>query len=124
MKAYVPVFVAALVPVIIIIAGSLMSKKPPKEINYYIGYRTTMSMINKDTWAFAQQYCGKLWMKIGFPMLIVSTIATLPFIKIDNEKMAWLITIIEGIQLVIIFVTIVIVEVALKKTFDRDGKRK
>ena len=41
-----------------------MSKYPPKEINGIIGYRTTMSRKNMDTWKFAHDYCGKLWLKL------------------------------------------------------------
>ena len=35
-------------------------KKAPKEINSVFGYRTSMSMKNKDTWEFAHKYCGKV----------------------------------------------------------------
>ena len=61
-----------LIPLIMIIFGKYFSKKSPKEINYLFGYRTSMSMKNKDTWEFAHKYCGKLWLKIGWIMFVVS----------------------------------------------------
>ena len=50
-----------LMPLIMLIGGYCMYRKPPKEINGLVGYRTTMSKKNKNTWKFAHEYCGKLW---------------------------------------------------------------
>ena len=41
--------------------GKHFMRKAPKEINEVFGYRTPMSMKNKDTWEFAHKYCGKIW---------------------------------------------------------------
>ena len=41
-----------LIPLLMIICGYFMRRKPPKEINGLIGYRTAMSRKNKDTWDF------------------------------------------------------------------------
>jgi hypothetical protein len=40
-----------LIPAIMLGSGKLFSKNSPKDINWIIGYRTTMSMKNEDTWA-------------------------------------------------------------------------
>ena len=61
-----------MIPLLIIFVGFLMFKKPPKKINWLIGYRTKKSMNNKNTWIFAHKYCGRLWIKIGLIMLIIS----------------------------------------------------
>ena len=42
-----------LIPAIMLGAGKLFLKKAPKDIYWIFGYRTTMSMKNADTWAFA-----------------------------------------------------------------------
>ena len=39
----------------------LLFRKTPKEINYVYGYRTKRSMMNEETWRFANQYFGKAW---------------------------------------------------------------
>lgn len=54
-----------LVPVTMIVSGRIMWKHPPKNINGLMGYRTSRSMKNMDTWLFAHDYCGRLWWKIG-----------------------------------------------------------
>lgn len=68
-----------------IIAGYMMYKHPPKEINGVIGYRTTRSRKNIDTWKFAHDYCGRLWLKAGFVLLIPTIIAQIPFVKSSDS---------------------------------------
>ena len=46
-----------LLPFTMIGFGRYFMKKAPKEINSVFGYRTSMSMKNKDTWEFAHKYC-------------------------------------------------------------------
>ena len=62
------------IPFIMIVVGRMTSKHCPKNINSLIGYRTTRSMKNMDTWKFAHEYCGKLWWKIGCIMIILSAL--------------------------------------------------
>ena len=50
-----------LLPFTMIGFGRYFMKKAPKEINSVFGYRTSMSMKNKDTWEFAHKYCGNTW---------------------------------------------------------------
>ena len=37
-------FEVFMIPVLMIIAGCLMSKYPPKKVNWFVGYRTRKSM--------------------------------------------------------------------------------
>ena len=46
-------FMDLLIPFTMIGFGKLFMTKLPQDINTVFGYRTTMSMKNKDTWAFA-----------------------------------------------------------------------
>ena len=41
-----------LIPVTMVFIGKRFQKKPPKEINAMYGYRTAMSMKNKETWKY------------------------------------------------------------------------
>ena len=45
-----------LIPAIMLVMGRYFMKSAPKEINYIFGYRTNMSMKNRDTWEFAHKY--------------------------------------------------------------------
>lgn len=48
-------------PLLMIIFGAIFRKAAPKKINSLYGYRTTMSMKNRDTWEFAHHYFGRIW---------------------------------------------------------------
>ncbi len=74
------------IPIVMIIAGYMMYKHPPKQINGLVGYRTTMSRLNLDTWKFAQTYCGKLWVYIGCIVLVPTIIVQLFFIFFQSEN--------------------------------------
>ena len=113
-----------LIPATMIITGYFMYKKPPKEINGVIGYRTPMSSKNMDTWKFAHDYCGRLWLKIGIILLVPSIIVQIPFVNSDENTVGILTLIIEGVQLVFLLGSILPVEKALKRTFDENGKRR
>lgn len=63
-----------LVPLTMIYFGSRFEKNAPKEINAAFGYRTTMSMKNKETWKFAHVYVGKLWKTCGWIILPISAV--------------------------------------------------
>ena len=125
MRFYIMMFICnLLIPIVMLTCGFLMYKKPPKEINGIIGYRTTMSRKNKDTWAFAHDYCGKLWIKLGFLLLILTIIIQIPFVHSSENAIGCMTLVVEGIQLVVILVSIVFVERALKKNFDENGVRR
>jgi len=125
MRFYIMMFICnLLIPIVMLICGLLMYKKPPKEINGIIGYRTTMSRKNKDTWAFAHDYCGKLWIKLGLPLLILTIIIQILFVHSSENAIGCMTLVVEGIQLVVILVSIVFVERALKKNFDEHGVRR
>lgn len=113
-----------LVPVIMIISGYLMFKHPPKDINGIVGYRTTMSMKNEDTWRFAHEVCGRLWFKLGIVLLIIAALVQLKLLHIDKDTFGNISLIIELTEVAILIISIIPVEKALKATFDENGKRK
>jgi len=111
-------------PVLMIIAGNLMFKKTPKKINGIYGYRTSMSMRSDETWKFAHEVCGKLWIKIGRIMLIIFLVIQLPFYFLEENTIAVVGLILFILQSVVLIVSIFPVEKALNQTFNKDGTRK
>lgn len=110
-----------LIPVLMILCGFLMYRHTPKEINGWIGYRTTMSRKNMQTWKFAHDYCGRLWVKIGVVMLTLSIPVHFPFLHGSEDAIGILGGILVTIQCVTLIASIFPVEKALKKKFDSDG---
>lgn len=113
-----------LIPFTMIGFGKLFLNKVPQNINAVFGYRTSMSMKNKDTWEFAHMFCGKLWVRCGLVMLPVSMI---PLIFVFGKSVNTIGTvgaIVCIIQMVLLIGSIFPTEVALKKTFDQNGIRR
>ena len=113
-----------LVPVIVIITGRMMWKHYPKNVNGLIGYRTTLSMRNIDTWKFANEYCGRLWYRMGLLMLIFSIIICLLFFKASYNTAFMASLILIAIQCIILVATIFPTENALKREFPEEETRR
>ena len=113
-----------IIPVIMLLFGVKFRKQGPKSINGLYGYRTTMSMKNKDTWAFAHRCCGRLWIKLGTILLLLSIIASLIALAIRVDSLGILGVLLVTVQMVVLIASIFSVEKALKKNFDKDGKRR
>lgn len=125
MVFFITMFVCnMLVPLVMILGGYFMYKHPPKDINGVIGYRTKMSRVNKDTWDFAQDYCGRLWLKIGLILLIPTAIVQIPFVHSSDDTIGIMSLVLETVQLIILFVCFIPVELKLRKTFDHNGNRR
>lgn len=113
-----------IIPLLMILFGRIMLKHPPKNINGIYGYRTSMSMKNMDTWNFAHRVCGALWWRIGWVMLVLSALIQLLFINKGVKTVGVMGGILCTVQCVILILSIIPVEKALKGNFHRDGTRK
>lgn len=112
-----------LFPAIMIVMGKIFLKTAPKEINYIFGYRTNMSMKNRDTWEFAHKFCGKIWYCVGLAMLPISVIPLLFVIGKGEDIIGTVGGIICMIGVAVIIASIFPTEIALRKNFDKDGNR-
>mgnify|MGYP000153278846 CR=1 FL=1 len=89
---------------------------PPKKINSLYGYRTNRSMLNKDTWDFANSFCAKQFLMYSG----ISFIAALVFVYLSKE-ISW-----QPMALMILSLAVSVIktEQALSTNFDDEGKRK
>ena len=113
-----------LFPLIMLVMGRYFMKKSPKEINYIFGYRTNMSMKNKDTWDFAHKYFGKRWFRLGWLLIPISVIPMLFVIGKGEDIIGTVGMVVMVIDLILLIVPIFPTEIALKKTFDKDGNKR
>ena len=112
-----------LIPLSMIGFGYYFAKRPPKKITMVFGYRTAMSMKNKETWDFAHRYCGKIWIVVGWILLPISCIAMLYVFGKNEEIIGTYGAMICCVQVIPVIGSIILTEVALKKTFDKSGNR-
>ena len=113
-----------LIPFTMIGFGYFFLKKAPKNINTLFGYRTTMSMKNKDTWEFAHKYCGKLWYVWGMILLFLTVIPMLWVLGKSEDMIGTIGGILCGIQMIPLIGCIFPTEHALKRHFDANGNRR
>ena len=98
--------VALLMPCTMIGFGRVFAKGGPKQINSLYGYRTKRSMQNRETWAFAHRYFGRLWRIGGWVTAAYVGLAVVM------------------VQLIPLLLPMFATERALRRTFDKNGKRR
>jgi len=113
-----------LIPACMVGFGTLFAKGAPADINAFFGYRSAMSMKNKDTWDFAHRHNGRLWRKTGLYMTIGSVAAMLPAVGQGVGFVGVYGMVVCVLQLVIMIASVFLTERALKQTFDKDGNRR
>lgn len=112
-----------LIPVTMIGFGRSFRSHAPKEINSIYGYRTTMSMKNRDTWEFAHHYFGKIWWQTGWGLLGFTAVFMLTALGKDDDTASIYAGMISAIQIFFLILPIFFTERALKKHFDKDGRK-
>jgi len=110
-------------PIMMIFFGAYSAQRPPKKINRFYGYRTAMSMKNMETWTFAHRHSGQIWLFMGSVMFVVS-IAAMMSAFLRDENFARFVGLICMFQCAVLIVSIIPTEIALRKNFDKNGKRK
>jgi uncharacterized membrane protein len=78
-------------------------------------------MKSQESWNFAHRYAGTIWLYSGVPLLIVSIVLLVIFRSDNKDELAITALIINGIQLVYIFLPIIPTEIALKERFDEEN---
>ncbi len=113
-----------LIPATMIGFGQCFLKSIPGDINMVFGYRTKMSMKNQDTWEFAHKYCGRIWRISGLILLPFSVIPMLFVLGENDDVVGTVGGIICGVQMVPLVGSIIPTEMALRRTFDKNGRRR
>lgn len=105
------------IPLGMAVAGWMFLRHPPKKIQRGYGYRSARSTKSPEAWAFAHQYCGKLWFNIGLVMLPISALIHLPFLHSDIGAFGWMSCALVTVQGIIMVGSMFPVERALKRKF-------
>ena len=114
--------VISILSLFMIVCGFYFIKGGTKKLRWWIGYRTKMSMKNKETWVFAHKYCGKFLVPVYSILLILSIVATI-FLEHGAASVKILGTL-GAAFLVAIVIAIILTEIALKNEFDKNGERR
>ena len=116
------IFIIYPLPSILFLSGGIfylvalvLSKFPPKKINYFYGYRTKASMKSQESWNFAQNYISKKMKYISLYIFIIGVF--LSFLNIELMWSLWLGIIISVLMPVL---TILEVEKELKTRYPKE----
>lgn len=115
-------FAVFLIPGIMVFFGGLMMDHPPKTINGAYGFRTTMSMINQDTWDYAQAACAKRWRRWGRVLALITLIVL--FFALRRPTFADVLGIYTAFETAYLLASVAATEMDLRRTFDKEGRRK
>lgn len=119
MTFYLLAAVSLVVPLALVVVGILWHIRPPKrESSSLLSYRTNLSQRSEETWKFAHRMCARIWLRMGV-ILGAVTLAVLVIFNRDCEP--YLLWIIVG-QMILLCVSVLMVDVALKSGFDENGK--
>lgn len=114
-----------LIPAVAIWYGRRFQANPPREPNGVFGYRTARSMKSRDTWDFAQRKMGQVWGRWGFvmvPPVVVCQVLTLFAPTVDGMCL-WSLPI-TVVETVLLLLSMIPVERALRENFDENGRRR
>lgn len=109
---------------VMIVFGRIFVKKAPNNINHLFGYRTNMSMKNEETWKFAHEYFGKLWIRFGIAAIPVALMPMVLVVGKGEDIIGKTGEIVAFCELFLLMIPIIPTEKALRKNFDKDGNRK
>ena len=105
------IFIIYPLPSILFLLGGIfylvslvLSKFPPKKINYFYGYRTKASMKSQESWNFSQNYTSKKMKYISLYIFIIGAFSS--FLNIELMWSLWL-----GIIISILMPVLMILEV-------------
>ena len=115
-------FAVFLIPGIMVFFGGLMMDHPPKTINGAYGFRTTMSMINQDTWDYAQVACAKRWRRWGRVLALITLVVLI--VALRRPAFADVLGFYTAFETAFLLASVAATEIDLRRTFDREGRQK
>lgn len=115
---------ALLIPAVMIACGAVFRRHAPRKINALVGYRTAMSMKNEETWRFAHEYCGRVWLRVGLWMLPLSVLPMLLVWGKGEDAVGLMGSLVCLVQLMPLIGSILPTERALRREFDENGNRR
>lgn len=83
-----------------------------------------MSMKNRTTWEFAHKYCGRIWYICGIILLPLSIVFMCLVMGQDKDTIGNAGLILCAVQMIFLAAPVIPTEMALKKNFDKNGRRR
>ncbi len=111
-----------IVPIVMIVFGQVFCKHPPGQINSVYGFRTKMSRLNQQTWEFAHQYFGHLWLRAGCGLLPVAVLGMLCVYGKSETVVGIGGAVVLTVQMVVMMLPVAQTERELRRRFTETGQ--
>lgn len=121
MDTMLSLFISLIVPLVMVVFGLIAMRGGPRKVNIWYGYRTPMASKNQDTWVFAHKYVGRLMLPMGIVLILVS-VGTI-FLRDHGTVPGTLPGVLALIGVAMVIILIFPTEMALRRTFDKNGNR-
>ncbi len=112
-----------LIPASMMGFGYLFLRRAPRDINYFFGYRTKRSMMNRETWVFAHHHIGRNWLILGGILSACSIMSMILVYGKERSSVGLAGSTITLLSTALMVISIIPTERALKRTFDKEGNR-
>lgn len=109
-----------IVPVIMIIIGRFL-KKASRSMRNKFAYRSKMAKKNRNTWKYAQNFCGNFLLNMGGILTVVSIYILLLIYERENFDVGIICKTMFLLQAVSIMIPFAMTELALRIKFDSNG---
>ena len=107
-----------LMPLAFFAAGLILHRHSPKNINAFVGYRTSRSTRSPEAWNEANSYSTKLLIRYSAILLLaVALMIALAGRSLDSMAAIMMVSVVLG--LTVIIVVVVLTERRLKKMFGK-----
>ena len=116
---YVCFAVLLVLPLFLTVVGLKWYLSPPAFKTGTLVYRTEVTERSPEVWFFAHTHCGKLWVRYG---VILGVISALLMIFLDQRWQGFWLWVL-GAQTLMLCVTIFLIDYLSKNLFDEEGRR-
>lgn len=115
---------ACILPAMLTALGLSWKIWPPSMEHFFHGYRTPYAMMSDEVWEYAQKYAGTVLMPTGIAMGVLSISILLAFLHRDHGTLWTVFNRVRVAQWFGVLVPIVLTEVAMRRHYDKQGKRR
>lgn len=111
-------------PLCLLGLGLLYLLAPPAEANHTFGYRHFWAMSSVEAWQYTHKTAGLIWTGLGLGMTVVMAIICNGYRDMAWEAMLWSALWAVVVELLMVFISVVLINALVVLQFDSKGYRR
>ena len=114
--------ISEILPLFVLLCGLRFRRGVPYNVLTIISYRTEKSMRSRASWDYAHDLCGKIWVVLGAVSAVVAALVIALSFRLDDSTFGNTATAVMASELAAIIISVVCIERALGRAFDKNGR--